>query len=202
MHYGVMNAQAILHFHIGNNISNTGSYGIRIIKYTSGYAKECIVANNVLLGCGQTITVDGIILQDGAEDNVVTGNNIISSGRSGIFIDGAYNMISSNEVFLSGQHGIRVEGTSGRSMITGNQVHQSGQNVGNTYAGIYLNSAADVTVTGNRSGDTGSGTRQKYGFQEAGSSDNNLVTGNMFDRNGTSGMLVLGANTIYSSNRV
>ena len=57
-----------------------------------------------------------------------------------------------------------------------------------------------MTVTGNRSGDSGSGTRQKYGIEEQGSTDNNVITGNTCRMNGTGDVLILGTSTDYAGN--
>jgi hypothetical protein len=77
---------------------------------------------------------------------------------------------------------------------------QSGQDTSNTYSGIYLNDATEVSIIANRSGDTGAGTRQKYGIAEAGTANNNRIIGNMVLRNQTGGILVSGAGTVVKDN--
>jgi parallel beta-helix repeat protein len=184
-----------------NQIMNTDSYGIRVIQYNSGYARFVNVANNVVTNCGQGLGVDGIKIMDGAEVNNITGNVVSFAGRNGIDIAvSAYNNVTGNSVSYSDQCGIKVT-SNARGTVTGNLCMANSQETSNTYSGILLLDCADCTVTGNRSGDTGTGTRQKYGIEESGTSDNNVLVGNMLDRNGTGQYLIVGANSTYGLNR-
>lgn len=187
---------------ISNNIvKNTDSYGIRVIQYNAGGAFECVVNNNVLNLCGVGLNVASIRVMDGAEHTAVVGNTITASGGKGIEITtSGYSSINANNIYLSDREGIYIEDAQ-RGQVTGNTVHQSGRDTSNTYAGIHLLDVGDCAVIGNRSGDNGSGTRQKYGIEEAGTSDNNVITGNMLDRNGTAGAIIVGATTIARNNR-
>jgi parallel beta-helix repeat protein len=184
----------------GNIVRNTGSYGIRVIRRTSGGCKYNTVSNNKVYNCGQANSVDGIILDD-ADLTECVGNQVVLAGKNGIHVTGAaYCNVAGNYVGESDLHGIFMD-SAPRSAVTGNVVYQASRQTNNTYSGIDLNNSSDCTVTGNRSGDNGSGTRQKYGINEEGTSDNNTIVGNMLDRNGTSALLVAGANTIYGFNR-
>lgn len=181
---------------------NTSSYGFRV-RRTSGTG-----LNNQLIGCrayncGQNaaFNVDGFMI-DTCDLTQLVGCKSILSGRYGFQIsDSAYCTLSGCDAYLSDLHGIYLTGA-GRGSITGGVVHQSGQTTTNTYSGLYLADAIDWTITGVRSGDSGAGTRQKYGIEENGTSDNNAISSNMLDRNGTGGLLTVGANTIYGLNRV
>lgn len=179
----------------GNIILNTNSYGIRNVNSGAG---ENIYNGNYVYNCG-TSGVDGILISNG-DGCVVSNNLVLQAGRYGIFSNSAYVIISGNSVRDSARHGILVQSAQ-RSAVTGNAVSRSSQETSNTYSGIYINSATDVTVVGNRSGDAGSGTRQKYGVEEAGTSDTNVIIGNMLDRNGTGGVLTVGASTQVFGNR-
>jgi parallel beta-helix repeat protein len=183
----------------GNIVRNTASYGIRVIRRTSGGCKYNTVSNNKVYNCGQTNSVDGIIV-DGADLTSCTGNQVALAGRNGIHSTGAaYLNITGNYVGESDLHGIFMD-SSPRSAVTGNVVYQASRQTSNTYSGIALNSSSDCTVTGNRSGDNGTGTRQKYGIEEQGTSNNNVISGNVCDRNATGEVHVVGADTIYSGN--
>lgn len=185
----------------GNTIYNSSSYGIRLIRRVSGECMYNKVSHNWLSGCGQNFSVDGIIADD-ADLTSIQDNWIIGSGRNGILTQAAYCSISGNNIDLSDAHGIFADAGTVRGSITGNVVHRSSQSASNTFSGIVINSVGDMTVTGNRSGDTGASTRQKYGIEEKGTTNNNTIIGNICDRNGTAGLLILGASTAYANNRV
>jgi len=182
-----------------NTVRDTGSYGIRLI--TTGNT-ECIVSNNRVNNCGQTANVDGItVATSGGEKNLIIGNHVSRSGRNGLLVSNvAYTQITGNFFFFNDQHGIHVQ-TVGRGVITGNMCHQNSQQTSNTYSGILLQNCQDITVVGNRCADIGSGTRQKYGIEEQGTSDNNIIMGNMTDRNQTAAVLTVGASTMVLNNR-
>lgn len=185
----------------GNIVRNTASYGIRVIRRTSGGCKYNTVSNNKVYNCGQVNSVDGIILDD-ADLTECVGNTVVLAGKNGIQVSGAtYYNVSTNFISESDLHGIFITAAP-RGAVTGNVIYQSSRQTSNTYSGIDLNSTSDVVVTGNRSGDSGAGTRQKYGVNEEGSSDNNIISNNMCDRNATAGINIIGANTIYGGNRV
>jgi len=185
---------------LGNIVNNTASYGIRVIRRTSGGAQYNLGVHNRLTNCG-TNTTDGIVI-DQADLTEVSSNQIVGAGKNGIqVVNAAYVNINGNFISQPQQNGILFTSAS-RSSVTGNVIYQASQQTTNTYSGISLSSTADTTVTGNRSGDSGSGTRQKYGVSEDGTSDNNVISSNMLDRNGTSGLNTVGASTITGLNRV
>jgi parallel beta-helix repeat protein len=181
-----------------NIVLNTNSYGIRL---TNTGNKECVVSNNRVYNCGLS-GVDGILVAvSNGDQNQINGNFVIKAGRNGIRVQSsAYVQVTCNYVSNSDQQGIYLVGP-GRGVCSLNVVMQSGVEASNTYSGIYLDSSSDWTLTGNRSGDSGSGTRQKYGIEEAGTSNNNVIVGNMLDRNQTGGALIVGAATVVHSNR-
>lgn len=178
----------------GNIVLNTDSYGIRLVRTNSQSTKYSQVVGNRVYNCGQTQSVDGILVNQSDICSVV-GNTVLQSGRYGIHITtSAYCVVSANTVDLTDLHGIYLDGA-GRGSCTGNTVSRSGQTTTNTYSGIYLNDASEWTIVGNRSGDISSGTRQKYGIEEAGTSNTNVIIGNMLERNATAGFLKVGAAT-------
>lgn len=179
----------------GNIVRNTNSYGIRNVN--SGAGRNAYI-NNYLENVGLS-GVNGMQILNGDLCRVI-GNMVRAAGLHGINSQSAYTTISGNVVYFSQQHGIICNGAQ-RNTISGNTIHQSSQLASNTYSGIYLNDAADCTITGNRSGDSGATVQQKYGLEEAGTSDNNIISSNMFDRNQTGSMLIVGPNTIYGLNR-
>jgi parallel beta-helix repeat protein len=181
---------------VNNVILNTASYGIRNVN--SGAAKNTYVGNYVY-NCGQTLGADGIRILNG-DSCIVANNTVVASGQNGIYVGSPYVSITGNTVVDSDEVGIYCDSSAGRCQISGNTVHNSSRASSGTYAGILLNGSVEVAVTGNRSGDTGAGTRQKYGIQENGAADDNVIVGNMLKRNSTAGLLTVGASTVVGSN--
>jgi parallel beta-helix repeat protein len=180
----------------GNVIRNTDSYGLRLIY--AGENRENIIANNRFDSCGVAGVVASITSMTSAANNQIVGNYIVSSGGDGIFInDTSYHMVVGNYVLKSRKHGIRWLGT-GRGLINDNMISESSKEAGNTYSGIALDNCTEVTVVGNRAGDEAG--RQKYGIVETGTSDNNVITGNLLKRNVTAGLLVVGSSTVFGEN--
>ncbi len=179
----------------GNIVLNTGSYGIRNIN---AGANRSMIENNRVINCGQIENVDGIIL-DNADNSVVSGNLVYQAGRYGIQCSTAFTSVTGNVIINADKHGIYLDNPQ-RSTVTGNTINSCGQDATNTYSGIYLNNASECTIVGNRSDDLGTGTRQKYGIEEAGTSDQNIILGNMVRRNLTGGILVLGVATQVGHN--
>ena len=180
-----------------NNIQGSASYGIRL----RNGSQSNTVSNNFLYNCGTT-GQPSIIVMESSEQNLISSNYVSTSGLTGIDINNsAYTSVVGNYVELSQREGIKID-TISRGLITGNVTHRNSQAAGNTYSGIVLNSASNCVVSGNRSGDIGSGTRQKYGIEEGGTSDYNSITGNMLERNGTGGLHVVGSHTEVGHNNV
>lgn len=179
-----------------NVILNTGSYGIR--NEYSGAVRN-VYSSNYVYNCGQTSNVAGIRVING-DETIVSNNLVYQSGEDGISVRSAYLVVTGNQCYLNDHHGIYVSSAGIRGQITGNTCHANGTATSNTYSGIYLDSAAEMSVIGNRCGDTGSGTRQKYGIAEAGTANNNVIVGNMLQRNATAALIRTGAGTVMHSN--
>lgn len=118
----------------GNTIINDGTDGIRVdVKWPSAADGEDgtlgranrVIANNTILDCAEY----GIRVGTGSSDTAITGNTIVGSGSTGIYLYPGASATSEMEVR--------------RISVTGNIVRNSGA------VGISANSFDDVTITGN-----------------------------------------------------
>lgn len=106
-----------------------------------------------------------------AENNTVTGNYCTLNEGWGIACLGSYNTIGNNMVLNNSK-----------------LVDHS-----NEYSGIYISSADYNTITANVCSDTAGSPTQKYGIEEAGTSDHNVVLGNVCVGNATGDVLLSSA---------
>lgn len=181
-----------------NQVRNTDSYGIRVIRRISNSSQNNQILSNRVDNCGQTNSVDGIII-DAADLTQVNDNTVTGSGRNGINLQAAYFTCSGNRVDMTDRYGIYVDGGT-RGSLSGNAVHRSSRETANTYSGIGLKDASNVSVTGGRSGGDGVSPQPKYGVVEEGTSDHNVIAGVAVDRNQTAGVLAIGGNSVTSVN--
>jgi nitrous oxidase accessory protein NosD len=158
----------------------------------------------------------GITLAAGCDNNVVSGNEIISPTSNGITNSGQYNNINGNRIVGSGNHGIQT--TSGDCLIGGNHVtgcagdgirldgtggailriNCNGNYVsGCTGDGIHLIDCDESMVQGNRSyGNTG------WGINQDAASDQDLVSSNHVRGNTAGALQLLGTNLTNVNNKV
>jgi len=66
--------------------------------------------------------------------------------------------------------------------------------------GIYLADTTLTLLTGNRSGTDAEPPSQKLGIEEHGSSDANVITGNLCEGNRDGGLVIVGPGTQVSAN--
>ncbi len=191
----------------GNIILNTRSYAVRLRRTHAGtFAEKNIVSNNWCYNNGNyndgtppDKLADGMIA-DNAEQSSFIGNVLYQSARHGIDIVAcSLSNIASNQIFNAGEYGIRFY-QAARCNATGNIIFNCGQVAHNTYSGIFLYNSNNITLTGNRSGSYTTAPLQKYGIEENGTSDNNVIIGNNFGLNGTAGALIIGIGTIVEGN--
>jgi len=74
------------------------------------------------------------------------------------------------------------------------------QTSGDTYDGIVISDASNVNVIGSVCCDTQSTKTQRYGINEEGTSDYNIITSNQCGGNATGGITTVGTNTVTANN--
>lgn len=79
--------------------------------------------------------------------------------------------------------------------VIGNDFKDNGRYAVNTYASLYL-AGSNAIVQGNKF----MGTNAKYGIQEVGSANKNIILGNVVNEGSTGKILVIGANTLNEHN--
>lgn len=129
----------------GNVVSGCGN-GIQLWNHTSVAAHNSVVGNTV-----RRCPNMGIVVQDGAHDNVISGNTVDASGVNGIFVGNGGgtttnpangNLVTGNTVTGSGSAGIRLNGVS-ECVVSQNLVRSNGQH------GIWLRYSEACAVNGN-----------------------------------------------------
>jgi len=173
------------------------SYGVRNRRTTGGGLLSEII-NVRTEECGinpdPALNVAGMMV-DSTELTKVALCTSVGSGGNNYHVKAAYCLMNNNHSFNAGAHGFYINGAA-RGTLNGNVNHNASRLAPDTYSGIFLENVTDLGVNGNRSGDSGSGaTRQAYGLEEVGSSNNNRGTGNIFDRNGLGAVKLVGANS-------
>ncbi|HUU68895.1 MAG TPA: NosD domain-containing protein, partial [Planctomycetota bacterium] len=136
----------------------------------------------------------------------VTNNTFVGNKKNGIGGLGgggdSFNVVSGNVCFANGQHGIQAENGKGNS-ITGNVCFDNSTSEPGKYAGIALENATDTTVTGNICGNKIQNNKpatQGYGVLESGTSDRNVITGNVARDNTAGTIVTVGAATVATGN--
>lgn len=157
---------------VGNIVSSVRSNGILIWNSTGDAHHNTVVGNTV-----RSCRTSGIELEDGAHDNVVSGNTCDGNGW-GIWLNDngnsgtpRANVITGNTITNSSNNGIQITG--GRDdAITGNTVKSNGLHgiaiingrgcvvgtnmvAANSYGGIVLQDTTDSVCHGNVSRDNG-----------------------------------------------
>ena len=129
----------------GNAVSGCGN-GIQLWNNTGDAAHNAVVGNTVRRSPNM-----GIVVQDGAHDNVISGNTVDGSGVNGIFIGNGGgtttnpangNLVTGNTVTGSASAGIRLNGVS-ECVVSQNLVRSNGQH------GIWLRYSEACAVNGN-----------------------------------------------------
>ena len=82
----------------------------------------------------------------------------------------------------------------------GNIVVDNSQGAPGRYSGISIADSTRMIVTGNRVGADGQAPTQKFGIEEAGASDSNVITGNVCEGNLEGAIRVVGEKTQCGQN--
>lgn len=126
-----------------NTITNTFEVGIRLGNNPTT-CESCVIADNdiedasngifvdttatgnsIIENIIESIEFDGIELEDGAEDNIVSGNSIRASGDSGMECAADYCLLSRNKVKKSAADGTLIEAAGQACLFYKNKVKQS-----------------------------------------------------------------------------
>ena len=139
-------------------------------------------------------------------DIVVTGNTFENNGRYGVGGLGLggefgdyFNTVSENLIRGNAREGIQVNGGS-YNTITGNTIVDNSQTRSGHFSGILLGNATYVVVTDNTVGTATGEASQKYGIQEYGTANDNLITGNDTSGNVEGGIYLTGTTTTVEDN--
>ncbi len=139
-------------------------------------------------------------------DLLVTGNVLENNDRYGVGGLGLggnfgdyFNTVSDNLIRGNGREGIMVNGGS-ENTIVGNTIVDNSQLQPGRFSGILLLNSSDVLVTGNTIGTESGEPSQKYGVEESGSANDNVIVGNDTAGNIVGGIYVIGATTTVANN--
>ena len=136
---------------------------------------------------------------------VVTGNLCHDNAASGIGGLGAggtgdqFNVVAENVCRHNGRCGIQAVGGK-NNVISGNVCLDNSQKQPGRYSGIDLADTTLTLLTGNRCGTDAQPPSQKLGIEEHGSSDANVITGNLCEGNRDGGLAIVGPRTQVSAN--
>jgi parallel beta-helix repeat protein len=136
----------------------------------------------------------------------VTGNLFHDNGASGIGGLGPggdkgdrFNVVSNNICRNNGRWGIAANGGE-NNLIADNVCIDNSQSQPGRYSGISIADSTDTVVTGNRCGADSERPSQKFGVEESGGSNRNVIAGNLCEGNLEGGIAVCGADTQLSGN--
>jgi len=196
------------------NIGATKASGcVELQQGTRCVLEDCNVQGSVIVGGGSNPTVrhnvvhssthDGMVVEGDGSRGLITGNDLIGHGRSGVVIkDSAEPIVRHNVCSKNTFAGIVVGGTA-RGMLDSNQV------TGNSQYGVAIGSHAQPVVRGNQcfhnvqggivvSGESKSEIDCNEMFGNPGhgliigGDAKPIATNNRLHRNGQAGILVLG----------
>ncbi|RLG80363.1 MAG: hypothetical protein DRO40_11310 [Thermoprotei archaeon] len=181
-----------------NGQESPGSYdGVLIQGRDSADITENVVLSNVVALDNQAsptqrhgINISAPYCANVAISNVVARGNLQYGVNQGNGVTKV--SISGGIIFENGRHGIVVVGN-GDACISGLYIRDNSQESNQAYSGIFINNAIRVTVIGCVIW----GSSQKYGIEEAGTSNSNVFIGNMLWGNGVGALSVVGASTLY-----
>jgi parallel beta-helix repeat protein len=150
----------------GNDVRGSATSGNNGIGIALAHVVHATIKGNTVSGCG----LDGIHVEDGGADIVVSGNDVSACGRSGITAQyGATNttkriVVTGNTVngclTVSGSYGIEVSGSSRmrEAIVADNTVHGCGRAAATCYGiGLFVQNAVvhDNIVSNTTGGTTG-----------------------------------------------
>jgi parallel beta-helix repeat protein len=139
-------------------------------------------------------------------DMVVTGNVLEDNGRYGVgglglggeFGD-CFNTVSDNLIRGNAREGIQVNGGSYNTIVGNTIVDNSLLGTGR-FSGILLGNASFVVVADNTIGTATGQATQKYGVEEYGTANENLIVGNDTSGNVEGGIYLTGSATTVEDN--
>jgi len=180
-----------------NILGGSPDYGIYIYRAGGGLIH--------LVGCAvEDAKVQSVWIRESPHVRLV--NCWAGRGDSG---DPQFNFLisdNSDDVTLTGclavkadEHGIRIY-TSKRVKVIGCYAIDNGQAYPGERDGINIADSTDCIVMGNVAFDTQASKTQRYGVNEEGSSDYNIITSNSCRGNATGGISTVGTNTIKANN--
>ncbi len=149
---------------------------------------------------------DGLYFCAQVRGITVTGNLFHDNGSSGIGGLGPggtpgdrFNIVSNNVCRNNGRWGIAAnEGKN--NLIAANICIDNSQKEPGRFSGITIADSTHMVVNGNRCGADGDQPTQKFGVEESGTSNANVITGNLCEGNLQGGISVVGADTEVSTN--
>jgi len=176
-----------------NKTFNNNGYGIFVDQSDS-----IVVSNNISRSNGR----DGILLTYSVKYSVVSNNIVGGNARYGIGVwyKNSYNTISNNVCYLNNQAGIALYSSDNNfNEIVGNVLINNSQEADNTYDDIYIYSSKYNIISSNIMIATAT-NRTRYAVNEAGTSDYNLIIGNISYGQATGNYNKVGANTLVVNN--
>lgn len=137
-------------------------------------------------------------IYDGGGGNHILDNDVYMCKYHGIYMAGNYTFINRNRCNDNEQRGIEIDGSSYIDVSHNRCINNSNYGVG-TYSGIDINNSSNCTIAHNQCFDTQGTKTQKYGVEERGTSDENMIQGNICRDNATAPYSVIGANSTYDA---
>ena len=180
---------------IDNTIYNSISHGIHL---NGGASYAIVIGNHVYNNGASAVSFCAGACYCTISNNVLKRNN--THGINGLGSGGdKYNIIISNIITENKRHGISCDGE-GDNTITNNIVMNNSKESPGKYSGIWM-ACTNTTVSNNRCLDNQKQRTQKYGIEEVGSSDYNIITGNLLIGNlEGNGLFTVGRNDVISNN--
>ncbi len=136
----------------------------------------------------------------------VTNNIFHDNGASGVGGLGAgcggsdsFNVVANNVCRHNGYWGIQAVGGK-NNVITGNVCLDNSYKKPGHYSGICLEDTSHTVVSGNRCGSDSDKPSQRFGIEESGKSNANVIANNVCEGNLEAGIVVVGAKTQVSAN--
>lgn len=164
----------------------------------------CIIEGNYCYNNGRETTGNGISLYAGSSciinNNICYDDQTVATQLYGIYLvsiagGNLYLTVTGNNCRGNKRHGIYID-TTARSTITGNVLFNNGRETANTYSGIYLDDCTYCSLVGNVS----TGTGQKYGIESIATSNYLEIIGNTLSNNGTAATSLTGVNNDAAHN--
>lgn len=148
-------------------------------------------------------TGDGLYFCAACTGLQVLHNQFISNKGNGIGGIGQgkdrFNLVSGNICRENGRHGIHaIQGSD--NTITGNICIDNSASKPGAFSGVMLDDVTATIVSGNRCGTAAKNATQRYGIEEKGKSDRNVITGNICVGNKEGGLVTIGKDTRLSGN--